>query len=228
MQKIVDSLDLLRKRIREAEAKYARQPNSVKLVGVSKKQAIPKIVAAAEAGQLAFGETHLQEGLAKIQRLKKHELEWHFIGSIQSNKTSAIAAHFDWVHSLDRAKIALSLSEERPDHLPPLNVCIQVNLDEETSKGGVSLQELPMLAQFTAELPRIKLRGLMTIPIPQVDFDEQRKSFARLREALANLKNDDFDLDTLSMGMSNDFEAAIAEGSTLIRIGTVLFGPRGY
>lgn len=228
MQKVLDNLTFLKQQIHKAEEKYGREHDSVQLVGISKKQAIPKIVTAARAGQFAFGENHLQEGLAKIQRLKKFPMEWHFIGSVQGNKATAITTYFDWVHSLDRAKIALILSEDRPEELPPLNVCIQVNVDGEQSKGGVSLEELPMLAGFVKDLPRLKLRGIMSIPRPELDFDEQRASFARVREASEQLKSYGFDIDTISMGMSGDYEAAIAEGATIVRIGTALFGPRGY
>ena len=179
-----------------------------------------------ECGLSEFGENYLQEALEKIEELSDLELSWHFIGPIQSNKTKLIAENFDWVHSVDRAKIARRLSEQRPTHLPPLQTCIQVNISREYSKSGVSLEELPFLAKELRRLPGITLRGLMAIPAEADDFEYQSGEFARLRTAMENLKDIVPEMDTLSMGMSRDMEAAIAEGSTMVRIGTDIFGPR--
>ena len=224
-------------RIREAEQRFQRPPGAVALVAVSKMQPTGAIVAAVAAGLHSFGENYLKEALEKIEALKKIEelrgytrgyntLDWHFIGPIQSNKTRGIAEHFDWVHSVDRLKIAQRLSVQRPAERPPLNVCLQVNISEEPSKSGVALADLPALAQAVALLPRIVLRGLMAVPAPCDEFTAQRKPFARLREAQQALTEMGLSLDTLSMGMTDDLEAAIAEGATLVRIGTAIFGPR--
>lgn len=180
----------------------------------------------ADAGMRRFGENYLQEALEKIAALQELDLEWHFIGPIQSNKTRPIAEHFDWVHSVDRLKLARRLSEQRPAGLPPLNICLQVNVSGEQSKSGITLQELPALAQEVATLPRLRLRGLMAIPAPAAGLEAQRQPFRQMRFALEQLIAEGLELDTLSMGMSGDLEAAIAEGATLVRIGTALFGPR--
>jgi hypothetical protein len=177
-------------------------------------------------GQSEFGENYLQEALQKMQELDDLDICWHFIGAIQSNKTRSIAEAFDWVHCIDRLKIAQRLSDQRPTQLAPLNICIQVNLDHESSKAGIDLADVPELAQAVANLPGLRLRGLMAIPAPRQDFAGQRQAFAGLATALADLQQRGIDCDTLSMGMTQDMEAAIAEGSTLLRIGTAIFGER--
>ena len=181
---------------------------------------------AAAAGQRAFGENYVQEGVSKIEALADLELEWHFIGPLQGNKTRLVAENFAWVHSLDRLKIAERLSAQRPAHLPPLQVCLQVNVSGEESKCGVEPDAALALAQQIAALPRLKLRGLMCIPEPTDDFAEQCAAFRRLQQRFTQLKDSGLPLDTLSMGMSHDLEAAIAEGATLVRIGTAIFGER--
>jgi PLP dependent protein len=203
-----------------------RDPAAVTLVAVTKAQTAETIRSAATAGVTDFGENYLQEAAAKMDQLADLALRWHFIGSIQSNKTRAIAERFDWVHSIDRLSIARRLSEQRPFHAPPLNLCIQVELVPEPTKGGVEPAEVRPLAAAAAELPRVRLRGLMCVPPPQPDGLATRAVFARLRTLLEELNASGHKLDTLSMGMSGDFESAIAEGATLVRIGTALFGSR--
>ncbi|MEC7471909.1 MAG: YggS family pyridoxal phosphate-dependent enzyme [Pseudomonadota bacterium] len=212
-------------RIREAAQAVGRDPASVGLRAVSKTQPAAAIREAAEAGVRDFGENYRQEALDKQVELDDLPLIWHFIGPIQSNKTKAIAEHFDWVHSVDRLKIAQRLSDQRPATLPPLNVCLQVNVSGEASKSGCTPQELRPLAEAVAAMPQLRLRGLMCIPAPTENPAEQRAAFARLRLLRDELA---LDLDTLSMGMSQDLEAAIAEGATWVRIGTALFGARDY
>lgn len=227
MPKIDEKLHNVTARLLEAAEMAGRNPAHVGLVAVSKTQPAEAVEAAYRAGQRRFGENYLQEALDKQAALADlADLEWHFIGPIQSNKTRAIAEHFQWVHSVDREKIARRLSEQRPASLPPLQVCLQVNLDDEQSKSGVTLAELPGLARAVYTLPRLQLRGLMAIPAPRETRVEQRASFARLRTALEALRDDNIVLDTLSMGMSADLEAAVAEGATLVRVGTDIFGPR--
>ncbi len=220
------ALATIRSRINAAEQAYSRTPGSVHLLAVSKTQPATAIRTAYAAGQRSFGENYLQEALEKKAELADLDLEWHFIGPIQSNKTKAIAEHFDWVHSVDRVRVLKRLSDQRPDELPPLNVCLQVNIDAEPTKSGVLAADLPALAQAAVELPRLRLRGLMTIPAPRSDPAAQRQPFAALRRLKDELCQQGFALDTLSMGMSDDLEAAIAEGSTLVRIGTAIFGAR--
>ncbi len=203
-----------------------RDPEAVTLLAVTKAQTAETIRAAATAGVTDFGENYLQEALAKMDRLAGLALCWHFIGGIQSNKTRAIAERFDWVHSIDRFSVARRLSEQRPYHAPPLSLCIQVELVPEPNKGGIAPGEVARLAAAMAELPRIRLRGLMCVPPPQADVAAERATFARLRALLEELNASGHRLDTLSMGMSGDFEAAIAEGATMVRIGTALFGRR--
>jgi pyridoxal phosphate enzyme (YggS family) len=198
----------------------------VALLAVSKTQPAAVIAALAAAGQRQFGENYLQEALEKIEALRQLDLEWHFIGPLQSNKTRGIAENFAWVHSLDRLKLAQRLSEQRPDTLPALNICLQVNISDEASKRGLNAVELADVAHAVAELPRLRLRGLMAIPAPSTDFVAQRGSFTHLRELQATLIATGVELDTLSMGMSDDLEAAIAEGATIVRVGTAIFGPR--
>lgn len=214
--------------LRELEKKYQRPANSTKLLAVSKTKPIKDILAANSAGQTHFGENYVQEAIEKIEGLKlyKTTLHWHFIGPIQKNKTRLIAENFQWVHSLDRLVIAQRLNEQRPSSLPPLQVCIQVNIDSEVSKAGVTIDKIRSLAHNLAELGHIKLRGLMAIPQANSDTNKQRKSFANLRAQLESLNRDGFELDTLSMGMSGGLEAAIAEGATIVRVGTAIFGKR--
>jgi len=217
----------IRERIRFFEKRYDRAPNSVSLLAVSKTQSIHKIQEAIGCGQLAFGENYLQEAIGKIEQLGREPLQWHFIGPIQSNKTRPIAEYFDWVHSLDRLKVAKRLSAQRPAHLAPLKVLIQVNLDHEDSKAGLSLDELPELAKNISRLEQLELVGLMSIPAPGKDFEKQRLCFRQLKEARDALINSGISsCRELSMGMSADYEAAIAEGASIIRIGTDIFGPR--
>jgi pyridoxal phosphate enzyme (YggS family) len=222
---ISERLEAVRARIALVEREAGRLPQSVQLIAVSKTQPASAISAAIAAGQHHFGENYLQEALTKQSELANMpDLVWHFIGPIQSNKTAPIAAHFDWVHSVDRFKIAQRLSEQRPEGLAPLNICLQVNVSHEDSKSGVDLTELSGLAQAVAVLPRLHLRGLMAIPAPTADPASQRVPFRILRQALESLNIPG--LDTLSMGMSDDLEAAIQEGATFVRIGTAVFGHR--
>jgi pyridoxal phosphate enzyme (YggS family) len=213
-------------RIRTAEQRFQRPPGSVALLAVSKTQPPAAIAAVAAAGQTCFGENYLQETLDKMTELAALDLEWHFIGPIQANKTRPIAECFAWVHSVDRLKIAERLSAQRPDHLPPLHVCLQVNISQESTKHGLDERDVPAVARAVATLPRLRLRGLMAIPAPAPEFAAQRMPFARLRALQERLIAEGLALDTLSMGMSDDLEAAIAEGATLVRVGTAIFGPR--
>lgn len=215
-----------RARIQAAAKAAGRDPAAITLVAVSKGKTAESIRAAATAGVTDFGENYLQEACGKRDELADLDLRWHFIGGIQSNKTRTIAERFDWVHSIDRVGIARRLSEQRPFHAPALNLCIQVALLPEATKGGVSAGQLPELAALTAQLPRIRLRGLMCVPPPQPDAGAARALFARLRVLRDELNAAGHRMDALSMGMSGDFEAAIAEGATHVRIGTALFGNR--
>jgi len=216
----------VRSRIRTAATAAGRNPESVTLVAVTKGKTAESVRLAATAGVTDFGENYLQEALVKMDQLADLKLNWHFIGGIQSNKTRAIAERFDWVQSVDRLSVARRLSEQRPFHAPPLNLCIQVALVPEPTKGGVAPDELTELASAIAGLPRLVLRGLMCVPPPQPNAAAERAVFAKLRAALDDLNAGGLKLDTLSMGMSGDFESAIAEGATLVRIGTALFGAR--
>lgn len=225
MSTIAERLAQVRLRIAHAAIAAGRDPASIRLLAVSKTRPITDLEAALAAGQTAFGESYLQDALPKIAAIGERA-EWHFIGPIQSNKTRQIAGQFNWVHSVDRLKIAQRLSEQRPPDLPPLNVCLQINTSAEISKGGVTFEDAPGLAHALALLPRLHLRGLMTIPAPTIDLTQQSRPFAQLRELLEQLNAAGLELDTLSMGMSNDLEAAIAEGATMVRIGTAIFGPR--
>ncbi|TWH76110.1 hypothetical protein LX59_01029 [Azomonas agilis] len=227
MSTIAENIAKVSARIQNACIEAERTPESVGLLAVSKTQPAEAIREVVAAGVRDFGENYLQEALSKQAELRDLPLCWHFIGPIQSNKTRAIAEHFDWVHSVDRLKIAQRLSEQRPEHLPPLNLCLQVNVSAEDSKSGCPPQEVAALARSIAALPRVRLRGLMAIPAPTEDVQAQRAAFARLK-ALFNPLVDELALDTLSMGMSQDLEAAIAEGATWVRIGTALFGARHY
>ncbi len=225
MSTIANNIAKVATRIREAAQAAGRTPGEVRLLAVSKTQPADAIRQASEAGLHDFGENYLQEALEKQAALSDLPLTWHFIGPIQSNKTKSIAEHFDWVHSVDRLKIAQRLSDQRPESLSPLNICLQVNVSGEASKSGCEPQDVPALAQAISALPRLRLRGLMAIPEPTDDPAEQRAAFARLRQLQQSL---DLGLDTLSMGMSQDLEAAIAEGATWVRVGTALFGARDY
>lgn len=226
MEPIAERLAKVRAEIREAEDRHGRSPGSVGLLAVSKTQPVAAIRAAAAAGQAAFGENYVDEGAAKIRELADAGLNWHFIGPLQANKTRTVAEAFDFVHTIDRLKIARRLSAQRPEHLPPLECCIQVNISGEASKSGVAPEALADLAHAMTALPRIRLRGLMAIPAPDREFSAQRRPHARLRQRLAELQGAGLALDTLSMGMSADLEAAIAEGATLVRVGTAIFGSR--
>ncbi|MFH0022658.1 YggS family pyridoxal phosphate-dependent enzyme [Pseudomonas fluorescens] len=225
MSTIADNIALVSSRIQAATAAAGRAENSVQLLAVSKTKPTEALREAYAAGLRDFGENYLQEALGKQRELADLPLIWHFIGPIQSNKTRAIAEHFDWVHSVDRLKIAQRLSEQRPADLPPLNICIQVNVSGEASKSGCTPGDLPALAAAISALPRLKLRGLMAIPEPTDDRAEQDAAFATVQTLQASL---DPPLDTLSMGMSHDLESAIAQGATWVRIGTALFGARDY
>ncbi|SIT42644.1 putative enzyme [Paraburkholderia ribeironis] len=230
MPDLIHNLEAVRQRIAAAAHVAGRDARSVMLLAVSKTFPAEDVRAAHSAGQRAFGENYVQEALTKIEALAdlRAALEWHFIGPLQSNKTRPVAEHFDWVHSVDRLKIAQRLSEQRPDHLPPLNVCLQVNISGEASKSGVSIPEAVEVAQQIAALPKLTLRGLMSIPEPAGDIDAQRVPHRQLRELLERLCDDGLALDTLSMGMSADLEAAVLEGATIVRVGSAIFGARDY
>ncbi|SDB63059.1 YggS family pyridoxal phosphate-dependent enzyme [Pseudomonas sp. NFACC13-1] len=225
MSTIADNIAQVSSRIRTAEQTAQRTEGSVQLLAVSKTKPAQALREAYAAGLRDFGENYLQEALGKQVELTDLPLIWHFIGPIQSNKTRAIAEHFDWVHSVDRLKIAQRLSEQRPAELPPLNICIQVNVSGEASKSGCTPEDLPALASAINALPRLKLRGLMAIPEPTEERAAQDAAFAAVQRLQASLA---LPLDTLSMGMSHDLESAIAQGATWVRIGTALFGARDY
>jgi PLP dependent protein len=223
-------LDEVRQRIAKAAADASRDASTVTLLAVSKTFPSEDVRAAFDAGQRAFGENYVQEAVAKIAELAdlRSEIEWHFIGPLQSNKTKVVAENFDWVHSVDRLKIAERLSDQRGGNMAALNVCLQVNVSGEASKSGVTPDEALALARAVAALPHLRLRGLMAIPEPAGTLDEQRAPHRRLREIMDTLRAKGLELDTLSMGMSADIEAAILEGATLVRIGTAIFGARDY
>ena len=229
MTTISARLQAVNARIDAAALRYARPRDSIALLAVSKTWPANAVREAFAAGQRLFGENYVQEALEKadaLADLRAQGLQWHFIGPLQSNKTRRIAETCDWVHSIDRVKIAERLSQQRPLTLPPLQVCLQVNVSGESTKSGVPLAEVSALAHAVAQLPRLKLRGLMAIPAPADDFAQQRASFARLRECCEHMNSVGLPLDTLSMGMSDDLEAAIAEGATVVRIGSAIFGER--
>ena len=226
MAELKNRLQAVLQQIHDAETAAGRPAKSVQLLAVSKTWPAAKLRELAQAGQQHFGENYLQEALAKIEALADLTLIWHFIGPIQSNKTRDIAAHFDWVHSVDRLKIAKRLSEQRPADLPPLNICLQVNIDDEDSKSGASPEELMQLADDVKQLPNLNLRGLMVIPKATDDTDAQHDAFQRSFALYQSLQQQLPDIDTLSMGMSGDLTAAIANGSTMVRIGSALFGRR--
>ena len=223
---IAKNIERLSDRLRRLERQYERSAASVQLLAVSKRHPVQSIIAANKAGIVDFGENYLQEALDKIQHFSSMHLNWHFIGPIQSNKTKAIAENFQWVHSIDRFKIAQRLSDQREPSTAKLNVCVQINLCDETNKSGVELSKAEALCDSVDALPNLKLRGLMAIPAAVPDLESQRRTFRVLAQEYARLKPRYAQFDTLSMGMSNDLEAAVAEGSTLIRVGTTIFGPR--
>jgi pyridoxal phosphate enzyme (YggS family) len=230
MPDLVHNLHAVSQRIALAEQLAGREPRSVTLLAVSKTFPAEDVRAAHAAGQRMFGENYVQESLTKIEALAdlRTSLEWHFIGPLQSNKTRPVAENFDWVHSVDRLKIAQRLSEQRPAHLPPLKVCLQVNVSGEASKAGVTPADASEAAHAIAALPQLRLRGLMSIPEPADTIEEQRAPHRQLRELFERLRADGLALDTLSMGMSGDLEAAVLEGATIVRIGTAVFGNRDY
>ena len=225
-EELCNNIEVLRTNIRRREQAHGRQPGSVQLLAVSKTKPHSMIEEALQCRQTHFGENYAQEFADKASTLKTKEIEWHFIGPLQSNKTRLVAPYADWVHSIDRIKIAQRLSAQRPEGMPPINICLQVNIDDETAKSGVTEEQLQALAQQVSELENIHLRGLMCIPNPRSNADDQRPSFAKLRKMLESLNQKGFQLDTLSMGMSGDYPAAIAEGATFVRIGTAIFGMR--
>ncbi|MBL8436820.1 MAG: YggS family pyridoxal phosphate-dependent enzyme [Zoogloeaceae bacterium] len=227
MTSISANLQGVRRRIAAACEACGRAPAEVALLAVSKTWPAACVADAAAAGQRAFGENYVQEGVAKVQTLSGLGLEWHFIGPLQSNKTRLVANHFAWVHSVDRLKIAERLAMQRDAHLPPLNLCLQVNVSGEASKSGVEPEAIPVLARAVVALPGIRLRGLMAIPEPTADQSLLAARFATLRRLWEALRAEGMELDTLSMGMSDDLEVAIAEGATIVRVGTAIFGNRG-
>lgn len=214
--------------IRDAEQRSGREAGSVGLLAVSKTKPVEMLREAYDAGQRDFGENYLQDALPKIEQLAELDICWHFIGPLQSNKTRAVAEKFDWFHALDRLKIARRLSEQRPVNKAPLNVCLQINISDEQSKSGVAPDEAAELVAELVKLPGLKLRGLMAIPAADLDEAGQRDAFARMRQLFEQLQPQVAELDTLSMGMSGDLVSAVAEGSTLVRIGTAIFGARDY
>ena len=225
-QNLPERIAAVRARIRGAAERSGRDVDSVTLLAVGKTHPAELIRAAAADGIEHFGESYVKEALPKIETLRGLELTWHFIGALQANKTRSVAEHFDWVHGVDRLRIAERLSEQRPTHAPPLNVCLQVNVGGERTKGGVAPDELPELAAAVAELPGVRLRGLMCLPPPEEEESRQRHWFEETARLLSTLRVPGTTLDTLSMGMSADLEAAIAAGATIVRIGTAIFGPR--
>lgn len=231
MTPIFANLQAVKARIDAAARACGRDPSAVSLLAVAKTWPAECVVEAAAAGQRAFGENYVQEGCDKIDQLRAAghgDLEWHFIGPLQSNKTRPVAERFDWVHSIDRLKIAQRLSEQRPAELPPLQVCVQVNISGEASKSGCDLDQAAELCRAVAALPNLTLRGLMAIPAPAEDEAAQREPCCRLRQFYEQLRAEGLALDTLSMGMSHDLEAAVAEGATIVRVGTAIFGARDY
>ena len=223
---VTENLRILSDLLHAAAIEAGRDPAGVRLLAVSKKQPVEKIREMAAGGQRDFGENFVQEGVAKIEALADLDLTWHFIGHLQSNKTRIVAEYFDWVHTIDKLKTARRLSQQRPDDLAPLNVCLQVNVDDEDSKSGVSPAAVPELAAACAELPGLRVRGLMCLPAMRDDFEDQRRPFARLRELRDRVRQAGVEMDTLSMGMTADYRAAIFEYATIVRIGTALFGAR--
>jgi len=225
-QCLSNNITKLLRRVRRSAEKSQFGNSDILVVAVSKTRPAVDIRAAHTCGLIHFGENYVQEALQKMSELEDLHLVWHFIGPIQSNKTSPIAQHFDWVHSVDREKIARRLNEQRPPHLPPLQVCLQVNISRESSKSGANVEDLPQLTRSVLALPHLKLRGLMAVPAADAGPRQQREAFGAMREALARLQTLAPGIDTLSMGMSADMESAILEGATIVRVGTAIFGPR--
>ncbi len=226
MIRVTENFRKIQDLLTKAAVEAGRKPGDIRLLAVSKKKPVEAVLQAVSAGQRDFGENFVQEGLQKMDEAGRDDLIWHFIGHLQTNKTRPVAERFHWVHTVDRLKIAERLSRQRPHYGGDLNVCIQVNIDGEAEKAGVAPADLPQLAQAVAELPALKLRGLMCIPAVRPDFEGQRQPFARMRELKDSLEESGIRLDTLSMGMTADFRAAIHEGATIVRIGTALFGER--
>ena len=226
MNKITENYRKITELLFQATVQAKRPENSVRLLAVSKNQSLEAILQAASCGQRDFGENYLQESIKKIKNLNRENLIWHFIGHIQTNKTREIAENFDWVHTIDRLKTAERLSKQRPLYAENLNICIQVNIDSEKGKYGVTVENLLELSQAIIDLPKLTLRGLMCIPAIYHEYKDQRKPFAKLRYQMNFLEKHKLKLDTLSMGMTNDYKAAIIEGATMVRIGTALFGER--
>ncbi|HEY4127236.1 MAG TPA: YggS family pyridoxal phosphate-dependent enzyme [Gammaproteobacteria bacterium] len=223
---IARNLAAVQTRIAEAAVRAGRDPKAVRLMAVSKTQPVAAVESAWTAGQVDFGESYLQDATPKLDAFAGRPALWHFIGALQSNKSREVATRFQWMHTLDRDSIARRLSDQRPDGLPPLQVCLQVNVSDESSKGGVMPERVAALADAIAVFPRLTLRGLMAIPAPAEDFEAQRPPFRVMRGLLEDLKRRGHDVDTLSMGMSDDLEAAVMEGATIVRIGTAIFGAR--
>ena len=226
MNTIATRLANIHQRIQDAAIKYGRSSNAIQLLAVSKTRPTEDVQSALDAGQYYFGESYLQEAIEKIQQIADPHAQWHFIGRIQSNKTKIIAEHFNWVHGLCSFKHAQRLNDQRSISMPPLNVCLQINLSNEKSKAGITPEEAFDMAHMIHELPRLHLQGLMTLPAPAETLEQQREPFRALRELRDSIKTKEYPLETLSMGMSGDLEAAIAEGATIVRIGTAIFGPR--
>ena len=232
MNTVQDNLLNIKNEIAEIAKKCERDPNTIQLIAVSKTKPVEQVIEAINAGQLAFGENYVQEGVEKIQYFEKNmpnnDLIWHFIGPLQSNKSKLVAEHFDWMHTIDRFKIAQRLSDQRPNHMAKLNVLIQVNISQEASKSGVKPEEVADLVKQIVTLPNLNLRGLMAIPEIENDYDKQLNVFTKMQQLLQSLQKDYPFMDTLSMGMSGDMQAAIVAGSTMVRIGTAIFGARQY
>lgn len=232
MNTVQDNLLNIKNEIKKIAKECGRDPNTIQLIAVSKTKPVEQIMEAINAGQLAFGENYVQEGIEKIQYFEKNmpnnDLIWHFIGPLQSNKSKLVAEHFDWMHTIDRFKIAQRLSDQRPNHMAKLNVLIQVNISQEASKSGVKPEEVTDLVKQIVALPNLNLRGLMAIPEIENDYDKQLKVFTKMQQLLHSLQKDYPFMDTLSMGMSGDMPAAISAGSTMVRIGTAIFGARQY
>ncbi len=223
---IAENLERIKANIDNIEQKYNRAAGSVKLIAVSKRKPASAILEAINHGQMDFGENYLQEAIDKIESIKQQGIIWHFIGPIQSNKTTTIAKNFDWVHTVDRIKIARRLNDARPTHKSPLNICIQINISNETSKSGIKLTDADSFVKALGEFKQLNIRGLMALPAPEQDFEKQRQPFAELQSLMIRLQKFAPSIDTLSIGTTQDMQAAIAEGATMVRIGTAIFGER--